>query len=89
MDLALPGNKIDGLWRSVSSAITVEAAKVLWNRMLTDLENLAEFDEERDGADKRPEAPTLTRAGLTPANLDGIGRSLTPDDWLTLSLTPV
>ena len=85
----VPGNKIDGLWRSVSSAITAEAAKVLWNRMLTDLENLAEFDEERDGADKRPEAPTLTRAGLTPANLDGIGRSLTPDDWLTLSLTPV
>ena len=83
------GNKIDELWRSVQAAKTAEAAKVLWNRILADLEKLAEFDEERDGADKRPEAPTLTRAGLTPANLDGIGRSLTPDDWLTLSLTLV
>ena len=57
--------------------------------MLADLEKLAEFDEERDGADKRPDAPALSRAGLTAANLDGIGRSLKPDGWLSLSLTPI
>ena len=85
----VPGNKIDSLGNIASSTSTVEAGKAIWNRMLTDLEKLAEFDEERDGADKRPEAPTLTKVGLTAANLDGIGRSLTPDDWLTLSLTPV
>ena len=85
----VPGSKIDSLGKSISMVDTAEAASSRWKSMLADLEKLAEFDEERDGAEKRPEAVTLTGAGLTPANLDGIGRSLTPDDWLTLSLTPV
>lgn len=85
----VPGNKIERLAESISGADTPEAARTLWRGILADLEKLAEFDEERDGADKRPEAPVLSGAGLTETNLDGIGRSLRPDDWLTLSLTPI
>ena len=85
----VPGNKIERLGASISETATAEAGSALWKEMLADLEKLAEFDEKRDGAEKRPDAPTLTRAGMTLANLDGIGRSLTLDDWLTLSLTPI
>ena len=85
----VPGTKIEGLGASISGADTPEAARALWKGILADLEKLAEFDQERDGADKRPDAPALSRAGLTGANLDGIARSLKPDDWLTLSITPI
>ena len=85
----VPGNKIEGLGGSISGADTPVAASSLWRGMLADLERLAEFDEETDGADKRPDAPVLSSAGLTAANLDGIGRSLKSDGWLSLSLTPI
>ena len=84
----VPGNKIEGLGETIAVAELVDEPAEVWKGMLADLEKLAEFDEERDGADKRPEAPALSGAGLTPANLDGIGRSLSPEEWLTLSLTP-
>lgn len=85
----VPGNKIEGLGANIAEAETPEAASALWKGVLADLEKLAEFDEERDGAEKRPDAQLLSRVGLSTANLDGISRSLKPDDWLTLSLTPI
>ena len=85
----VPGSRIEELGEAISSAKTPEEAGALWKSILAGLEKLAEFDTERDGAEYRPGAPALTKAGLTSANLDGIGRSLKPDDWLTLSLTPV
>ena len=85
----VPGNKIEDLAESISSADTPEAASTLWREILTDLEKLAEYDAEKDGVDKCPDAPILTRAGLTNANIDGIGRHLKPEDWLTLLLTPI
>ena len=85
----VPSKKIEQLGASISGAETAEEAIELWDSILTDLEKLAEFDEGRDGADKRPDAPILSRAGLSEANLDGIGRKLKPDDWLTLSVTPI
>lgn len=56
---------------------------------MQELEKLAEFDVERDGADRRPETPILTGTGLTAGDLDRVARSLKPDEWLTLSLTPI
>ena len=85
----VPGNKLEGLGENISGASTPEAATALWRGMLADLEKLAEFDEERDGADKRPDVPVLSKAGLTDANLGRIDRSLKPDDWLTLSITSI
>ena len=85
----VPGSKIEGLGAAISAAGSAEDASTLWKAVLTDLEKLAEFDPERDGIEHRPEASALAKAGLTPANLDGIGRTLNLDDWLTLSLTPI
>ena len=85
----VPSNKTERLGEAISTAETAEDAGNLWKAILADLEKLAEFDVERDGAEHRPESPILARVGLTPANLDGIGKSLSLDDWLILSLTPV
>lgn len=82
----VPGSKIEGLGERITSAAD---AGVQWDALLLDLEKLAEFDVERDGADRRPETPALAAAGLTAGDLDRIARSLKPDEWLTLSLTPI
>lgn len=80
------GSRIDNLGASMTAAADAGAQ---WRTVLQDLEKLAEFDVERDGADRKPETPSLTGAGLTAGDLDRLARSLKPDDWLTLSLTPV
>ena len=85
----VPGNRIEALGETIAADASLDEPAEVWKGMLADLEKLAEFDEERDGTDKRPEAPTLSGTGLTSANLDGIGRSLSPEEWLTLSLTPI
>lgn len=82
----VPGNKVEGLGESIATA---EQAGDQWEAALVELERLAEFEPERDGAERRPDAPVLSAAGLTPSNLDGVGRSLKPEDWLALSLTPI
>lgn len=64
-------------------------AGVTWNALLADLEKLAEFDAERDGAERRPDTPTLSAAGLNAGDLDRVVRGLKPEAWLTLSLTPI
>ena len=85
----VPGGKIDNLGQAIVEAETPHKRDETWEALLKDLERLAAFDLERDGIEKRPEAATLTRLGLTAANLDGIGRQLGLDEWLALSLTPV
>jgi hypothetical protein len=82
----VPGGKIEGLGQSITA--TTDAG-VHWRELLMDLEKLAEFDVERDGADRRPETPMLSAAGLSANDLDRVARSLKPEDWLTLSLTPI
>ena len=56
------GNKIEALGKTIAEAPLVDEPAEVWKGMLADLEKLAEFDEERDGADKRPEAPALLGA---------------------------
>ena len=85
----VPASRVDGLGRAISSCDTVEDARKLCSDVLADLERLAAFGLESEGAQARPEAPTLRSLGFTPANLDGIGRTLVLEDWLTLSLTPI
>lgn len=82
----LQGNKIELLGESI-----VKSPKPAdhWNAILNDLEKLAEHDPERDGAERRPETPTLTSIGLSSGDLDRIGRTLKPEEWLSLSLTPI
>ncbi|MCY3688571.1 MAG: AAA family ATPase [Gammaproteobacteria bacterium] len=85
----IPGSKIDALGTAISGCDTVEAARTLCANLLAELERLADYDAEKDGTQDRPAAPTLKSLGFTSANLDGIGRSLNLEEWLTLSLTPI
>lgn len=85
----VPGNKIERLGKSISCADTPLEARMMWKGVLDDLEKLAEFDGQRDGTEKRPDAAALSRARFTDANLDGIARTLNSDEWLKLSLTPI
>lgn len=80
------GAKVEALGESITAAADAGAQ---WNALLNNLEKLAEFDVDRDSKERRPETPTLTAAGLTARDLDRIARALKPEDWLTLSLTPI
>jgi chromosome segregation protein len=79
------GSKIESLGESIAAA----DGGARWNALLNDLEKLAEFDSERDGAARRPEVPALVAAGLTQADVDRIARNLKPEDWLVLALTEI
>jgi len=81
-----PGAKVDALGQFITSGGDPIAG---WRDLLTDLAKLAEFDVEQDGADRRPETPTLSAAGLTNADLDRLGRSFKPEHWLALSLISI
>ena len=85
----VPGSRIEQIGQAVSSTEGADDAETIWKACLKELEALAEFDVERDGIDNRPLSRTLQKVGLTKSNLDGIGRGLGLDDWLTLSLTPI
>jgi hypothetical protein len=80
------GSKLEALGEFIISS---SDPFLQWNALLADLEKLSEFDTERDGADRRPETPTLFASGLTVGDVDRVARGLKPDDWLALSLTPI
>ena len=82
----LQSNKIELLGESIIAAPKPEAH---WNALLNELEKLAEHDPERDGAERRPETPTLASIGLSSGDMDRVDRALKPEQWLTLSLTPI
>jgi chromosome segregation protein len=81
-----PSAKIEALADSIATA---PDPGIQWNAILNDLERLAELDVERDSTERRPDSPSLALAGLTTSDLDRIARSLKPESWLPLSLTPV
>ncbi len=88
---ALSGSRLQGYKIELLGESIVKAPKPAdhWNAILNDLEKLAEQDPERDGAERRPDATTLTSIGLSSGDLDRIGRTLEPEEWLSLSLTPI
>jgi hypothetical protein len=82
----IQGSKFDGLAEAIMMAADGHAQ---WIALLNDLERLAEFDPEHDSAERRPDTPALFAAGFTAGDIDRTARSLKPEDWLTLSLTPI
>ena len=78
--------KLESLGAAIEKADDPEQR---WKEIVDDLEKLAEFDPERDGADRRPETPALTAAGMTAADLNRIAGRLSPDDWLSVSLVEI
>jgi type III restriction enzyme len=81
----VPSSKLEALGESIAAA---SDAGSQWNALLRDLERLAEFDPEQDTAERRPETPVLAAAGLSSSDADRISRTLKPEAWLALSLTP-
>lgn len=82
----VPGSKIESMGEAIKAA---DDADTQWSALLGDLEKLAAFNAERDGTNRRPETPVLSAVGLTNNDLDRIAHSLQPEQWLTLSLTPI
>jgi energy-coupling factor transporter ATP-binding protein EcfA2 len=80
------GSKVEALGESIVNSAT---AGNQWNAILEDLEKLAEFDAERDSTERRPDTPFLAANGFPSGDLDRITRSLKPEAWLALSLTPI
>ncbi|MEQ1871363.1 MAG: TrlF family AAA-like ATPase [Vicinamibacterales bacterium] len=78
--------KIDGLGDHIVRAAN---PAVQWPAILGDLERLAEFDTDKEGAERRPDAPSLIKAGLSAGDLERVAKALKPSDWLSLSLTPI
>lgn len=72
-----------------TTIVEAEDPQDRWARVLSELEHLAAFDPEQEGADRRPDTPSLAAAGMTPTDLDRIARKLQSDDWLVLSLIDV
>jgi predicted nucleic acid-binding Zn-ribbon protein/uncharacterized protein YdcH (DUF465 family) len=60
-----------------------------WLGTLEDLEALATFDPDKDSTEHLPETPFLVSAGATKGDCVKLARKLTPDDWLSLSLTEI
>ncbi|MDO8732119.1 MAG: AAA family ATPase [Actinomycetota bacterium] len=79
-------SKFEALGDSIAGA---PDTNVQWNAVLNELETLAEYDTERDAIERRPETPVLAAAGIPAGDLDRIARSLKPEAWLSLSLTPI
>lgn len=82
----IQGDKIDAIADSITNA-TDHATQ--WSAVLDDLERLAAFEPDEDGADQRPEAPVLAAVGIKSADQDRIARTLKHPNWLSLSLTPI
>ncbi len=72
-----------------TSIVEAEDPQDRWTRVLAELEQLAVFDPEQEGAERRPDTPALAAAGLTATDLDRIARKMQSDDWLALSLIDV
>jgi type III restriction enzyme len=72
-----------------ASIVEAENPQDRWARVLSELEQLAAFEPEKEGADLRPDTPSLAAAGLTATDLDRVARKLQSDDWLALSLIDV
>ncbi len=75
---------------NIAAAITTAPEPVAtWQGLLRELEMLASFKPEEEGAGQRPSTPVLVRAGLSAADLDKIATRLTSADWLELSLVEI
>jgi len=86
MGSRVTGTKVEALGHSI---VTAPDSGLQWQALLEDLSKISEFDIDRDGVGRRPVTPALSNEGLTTADLDRISRVLRPNDWLTLSLTPI
>ncbi|MBD9638751.1 AAA family ATPase [Ensifer sp. ENS07] len=78
--------KIDAIGEAITTAS--DPTKI-WFSALTELETLANFDINQAQGEPRPHTPLLLGFGLSSGDCERIANTLTPEDWLTLSLVSV
>lgn len=78
--------KLEALGVSITSS---DDPRATWAAALSDLEELAAFDGDNSTTDARPAALTLVGLGMSQNDVDRIASHLSPEDWLTLALTPI
>lgn len=83
------GIRKDRIEQIAESVLNAEDPHRTWIGTLEDLETLANFDPAKDSTEHLPETPILTSAGATKADCEKLASKLTPDDWLSLSLTEI
>ena len=75
---------------NIGTEITTAADPLAtWQAVLHDLEMLADFKPDEEGAGQRPNTAILVRAGLSASDLDKIAARLSSADWLELSLVEI
>ena len=84
--LAGSGVRRDKIERLGTSIVDANGPEERWKDVLTELELLAGYDAEREGAGERSDCPRLSAAGFTLGDLQKMGRLLTPEKWVTISL---
>ena len=83
------GIRKDRIERIAEAILEADDPHRSWLGTLEDLETLANFDPDKDSTEHLPETPFLTSAGATRGDCDKLARKLSPDDWLSLSLTEI
>ena len=81
------GLRKDRIEQIAQAIIEADDPHRAWLGTLEDLENLANFDPDKDSSEHLPETPFLTNAGATKGDCDKLSRKLFTEDWLSLSLT--
>jgi type III restriction enzyme len=82
----VPSAKVEALAENIISSNDPQASLTV---ALTELEALADYDPERGPTEALPPTPILLQFGFSSSDLDRISQHFTPEDWLTLSLTPI
>jgi chromosome segregation protein len=72
-----------------AAIVEAENPQEKWARIIEEFETLATFDPDQEGAERRPDTPTLVSGGMTAADLDRIARKLSAEEWLALSLIEI
>lgn len=83
------GMRKDRIERIAEAILEADDSHRSWLGTLEDLETLANLDPDKDSTEHLPETPFLASAGATRGDCDKLARRLTPDDWLSLSLTEI
>ncbi|MDX0321579.1 AAA family ATPase [Sinorhizobium meliloti] len=82
----IQGAKLDAIGEAVKADADPQSA---WITVLDELETLADHTEAQTHGLPLPATPKLASMGISPADNQRLSGSLTPQDWLILSLVPI
>ena len=78
--------KVEGVGTALAEA---SDPAVLADELLKDIERLSDHDASKEGSGGLPSAPTMSRLGFTPNDVKRAAERISPEDWMTMALTPL